>query len=167
MWATLSLASWRTPISVSAAERPVPKVAQDSEAAKPQVSLQVPEGSGCKEPPASRGLVASALLQPSLFLETASLKLLGFSSLLVFYYYYYYYCRRSWVAGMCVKDKAPSSTFVQGARPSLPGNLHKLPFFIFQLEYSSVISKKMPAQPSLCKHCNHHSISATLSRELI
>lgn len=56
---------------------------QDSKAAKPQVSLQVPEGTGSNEPPASRGLVASVLLQASLFLEVDSLRGLGFSSLLV------------------------------------------------------------------------------------
>lgn len=60
-----------------------PGSSQDSKAAKPQVSLQVPEGTGSNEPPASRGRMASVPLQPSLFLEVDSLRGLGFSSLLV------------------------------------------------------------------------------------
>lgn len=143
-----------------------PKSSQDSEAAELQVSLQVPEESGRNEPPASRGLMASALLQPFLFLEVASLKILGFSSLLVFLLY----CRRNWVAGIHVKDKGIfqyicARSLSQPARESA----QTPPFFvfIFQLEFSNVISKKTPAQPCLCKHCNHHSISATLSCELI
>lgn len=113
------VASWRTPISVSAVKRPIPKITPG------QGSFKTPgAGSGRSKPHASWGFMASALLQPSLFLEGAGLKVLGFSSVLI--------------SLLLLLQKEPCSRNVckrqrhlpvQGACPSLPGKLHKLPFF--------------------------------------
>lgn len=141
-----------------------PKSSQDSKAAKPQVSLQVPEGSGCIEPPASRGLLASVLLQPSLFLEVDSLRGLGFFFFISFFIIIAEGIGRR---NLFKRQRHLPVHLCRQPVPACQGNLHKLSFFILQQEYSSVISKEMPAQSSLCKHCSHHSISAILPCELI
>lgn len=109
------------------------------EAAVLQLSLQVPGDSGCK------ATCAWVLMAPALLLlEVTMVKgVVFFSPLFIYYNDYIYYRRRSWVAGMCIKDK--------GTFPfSLPGNLHKLPFLFFSWSTAVLFQRK----------CLHSLVSA-------
>lgn len=111
---------------------PFPKRLHDGEAAEPPVSLRVPAGTRCSRPPASRGLPASALLQPALVLEAAGLNvsvwvffsLLGFLLLLLLQ-------KELGSRNVCKRQRDLPVHLCEGPVPAHQGTCANSPFFYF------------------------------------